>query len=532
MRETADRMWTQIREWFSALPRIRKIQMGALTVVIIVLAIVTVTMLTRTNWVVLPGTGDPTSTANIYTALNDMGIPNRVVNNRIEVPEERLGDARMRLQEQGLLGASTFNRDLLDTATGFGITDNHAREIYDRQTADEIRTLILQSQKIQNALVILKSGDSSVFRIQTNTKQATASVMLTMRPGERLTNADAQTIGEIVKTSIPGIEYGNISISDNDLNLFRIGDAREDLDDLAEKRIILQNRVTEQFKDNVEVLLSPVFGVRNVEVRPNVRLNFDRVTTEKVEFEPPVPGEVEGILRSKEELYERSRGWRDAEGVPGTDSNNMGTVEYPWGPFEDRDDYYRAAIGQNWEINETRTLIEREQGIIEYLSIAVIINSEIEGLDGDYTEEVRDLVAKAIGVAPGNISIQRMPFTHIDTTMQDMFDAWEAEQAAARSRQMFETILMYVVILLLGVMVMMLVRTVIKAVKPPPEPEPVLIAAGLDGFDITIDDDAELKEYEDIDLHAKSPVLEQIERFIDKDSASVAQLLKNWVSDE
>jgi len=90
-----------------------------------------------------------------------------------------------------------------------------------------------------------------------------------------------------------------------------------------------------------------------------------------------------------------------------------------------------------------------------------------------------------------------------------------------------------VVILLLGVMVMMLVRTVIRAVKPPPEPEPVLAAVGPDGIDFLVDDESsELKAFEDIDLHAKSQVLEQIERFIDKDSASVAQLLKNWVSDE
>jgi len=533
MRETADRMLTQIREWFSALPRIRKIQMGVLSVVIIVLAIVIISLMTRTNWVVLSGTGDAQSTAVIYGALEDMGIPNRVVNNRIEVPEERLGEVQMRLREQGLLGSTLFNTDLLDQATGFGITDNHARELYDRQTADEIRIAIIQVPKIQSALVILKSGDTSVFRVATNTKQASASVMLTLRPGERLTNADAQAIGEIVRTAIPGIEYQNITISDNDLNVFKPGDAGLDLDEVAEKRIVLRDKITEQLRDNIEVLLSPVYGLPNIQVQPNVKLNFDRVVQEKVEFDPPIPGEVEGILRSQEELYERSRGWRDAEGIPGTDSNNMGTVEYPFGPFDDRDDYFRHVLGSNWEINETRTMIEREQGVIESLSISVLINAEIEGVEGDYTEEVRDLVSKGIGVAPGNISVQHIPFTFVDTSLQEMFDAWEAEQAARRNRELFETILMYVVILLLGVMVMMLVRTVIKAVQPPPEPEPVLIAAGPDGIDFLVgDEDAEGKEFEDIDLHAKSPGLEQIERFIDKDSAAVAQLLKNWVSDE
>jgi flagellar biosynthesis/type III secretory pathway M-ring protein FliF/YscJ len=64
----------------------------------------------------------------------------------------------------------------------------------------------------------------------------------------------------------------------------------------------------------------------------------------------------------------------------------------------------------------------------------------------------------------------------------------------------------------------------------------VLIAAGPDGIDILLDDDEEkeldAREYEDVSLTTKSPGLEQIEKFIDKDAVSVAQLLRNWLSDD
>jgi len=39
-------------------------------------------------------------------------------------------------------------------------------------------------------------------------------------------------------------------------------------------------------------------------------------------------------------------------------------------------------------------------------------------------------------------------------------------------------------------------------------------------------------ELEEIEINQKSAGLEQIERFIDKDAASVAQLLRNWLSEE
>ena len=537
MRETIDRMWTQIREWFIAMPRGRKIQLVILTVVIIALAVIAVFLLTRTTWVPIPGTSDPNISPHVFTALNEMGIPNRVVGNTIEVPEERLGEVQMRLREQGVLGTADFNREILDGATGFGITDSHAKQLYDNQKGADIKTQLEQVPRIQSALVIVNSGETSPFRIQTNTRQASATVMLTLRGGGRLTREESNTIGEIVRNAIPGIEYENISITDSELNFYRLsGDPGQDLDEVLGQRTALQNRLIEQLQIQVEQLLAPIYGVNNIQIQPNARLNFDRMVTEEVEFFPPIPGEMEGILRSSEEIYELSRRWADAEGIPGTDSNAMGTVEYPWGDLDERDDYRRAVLGKNWEINETRRMIEHEQGVIAELSIAVLINSETEGVEQDYSEEVRDLVAKAIGVAPNNISVQQIPFAYIDTSLEEAYRLWEEQEAAKRNRELFEMILMYVVILLLGVMIVLLVRTIIKAVRPPPEPEPMLIAAGPDGIDFIVGDELDeglaAHELEEIDLQQKSAGLEQIERFIDKDSAAVAQLLRNWTSDD
>jgi len=423
----------------------------------------------------------------------------------------------------------------MDGATGFGITDAHAKKQYDNQMGADIRTLILQSPRIQNALVIVNSGETSPFRIQTNARQATASVMLVLAQGvDSLSVQEAQTIGEIVKASIPGIEIDNISISDDRLGRYRLDGADLDIDIVVAQRIALQNRLIDQFQMSVEELLAPIYGMQNLQIQPNVILNFDKKITEQVEFDPPIPGETEGITRSMEEILENSRRLYDAEGIPGTDENYMGTVEYPWGSLEDGYEYARRVLSRNMEINELRTMIEHEEGAIEFLSIAVNINSEVEGIDQEYTEQVTDLVSKAIGVAPANISVQYLPFVNIDTTFQDMMTAMEEAQAAERTQRLIEQIIMYVVILTLGVMLILLIRTIFKSVKPPPEPEPALATAGPPGIDFIVDDEGEdeEREYEDVNLQAKSPGLEQIERFIDRDAASVAQLLRNWLADD
>ena len=535
MRETFERMLAQLREWFARMPRNRKIQMAVMTVVVIVLAVVVVSLLTRTNWARLP-VSDPNTLPQVYDALGAMNVPMKVdpVTGAISIPEERLGDVQLQLRAQNLLGATDFNNDLLDGATGFGITDAHARELYSRQRGEEIRVTLMQNSRIQNALVIVNLGETSPFRIQTNTRQATASVMLTLaNSNDRLSRAEATAIGEIVRGAIPGIEYENIAITDNNLVVYNItGDGTDDLEELLGQRRLAQNILIEQYQRQVHELISPVYGYNNIQIQPNVKLDWDVRVTERVEFEPPIPGEMEGIVRSFSEIHEQSRRWANAEGVPGTDNNNMGTVEYPFGPWDDEDMYRRAVIERNMEINEMRTRIEHELGGEVHLSIGILINAEIEGIDEQYTEEVRDLVSKAIGTSPSNISVQHIPFNAIDTTLADMYEQWQAQQQAARNRELLEMIIMYVVILLLGIMIMLLVRTLIKALKPPPEPEPILAAAGPDGIDLLVDDDTGDLEYEDVDLNAKSAGLEQIERFIDKDSASVAQLLRNWLSDD
>jgi len=91
------------------------------------------------------------------------------------------------------------------------------------------------------------------------------------------------------------------------------------------------------------------------------------------------------------------------------------------------------------------------------------------------------------------------------------------------------------VILLLGLAFITLVRTIVKTVKPPAEPEPVL-ADGVMGIDYIAGDDDEVTDIsrfeEEVELQTKSTGLEQIERFIDKDPVAVAQLLRNWLTDE
>jgi len=533
MRETIERMLTSIREYLAKMPRKNKIQMVVLALFVIVLAIVVVSLLTRTKWVLLSGTGDATSTSHVYSALQEMGIPVDPRGNLLYVPEKQLDDARMRLREQNLLGSAGLSFDMFGDAAGFGVSSAHEAKIYEFMLGDHIATLLERSPRIQQALVIAYYGESSAFRIQSNIRKPTASVHLVLNGGS-LSPQEAQSVADVVKNAIPGIEYDDIGIVDSDLKSYRVGDSGLDFESVFNDRMAFQNKITEQTKQNVEQLLRPIYDLSNIRVQPNIILNFDDIVISQVEYFPPIPGNEDGIIRSMEEVYEMSRRWSDAEGIPGTDSNAMGsTPQYPWGDLDERDEYRRTMRSLNYDINETRTAINVAQGKIEKFSIGILINSEIEEVDEEFRTELTALVSKAVGIAPAEIEITYLPFSFYDTSFADALAAREAEAARARMDRLIEQILMYGTILMLAIMVIMLVRSVVKTLRPPPEPEEVLIAAGEGGMDIIIgDDDSGEKLLEDLELTTKSAGLEQIERFIDKDAATVAQLLRNWLSDD
>ena len=529
MRTSLDNMFRQIREYFGRMEKKARIKLGILTVVVIVLAVITVALLSRTNYMTLHVAQTSSEAGQIIEALREIGEPYEVQGTRILVPEGRVAELRVLLAAQGIIGADEIDYDMLETAAAFNVTTDHATKIYEAQAARELRTQILAFDKIQSAIVTVNFGEYSPFVVSQGVRDATAGVVVVVRGGAMLTMSEAQSIAEMVRGRIPGIKYENISITDSNLNHYKVGDGTMDLSTEINSRIALRNLLQQQIQIQGEQLLAPIFGMNNLQVTANVKLNFDRQVTETVEFDPPIPGEMDGIVRSSSELYENQRNAGAAEGIPGTDTNAVGTVEYPYGTLADGDEYRRAVIEKNYEINETRKIIEYEQGVIEELSIAVLLDNET--VVEDYSAEVINLVAKGLGISPDDIAVERLPFSFRGPTIEEI----EAEMAALREqerrKEILQMVIMWAVILLLGLAFISLIKTIVRAVRGPEVEE--LVLAGGGGIDYIADDDyEEIEEYEEVELNTKPTGLEQIEKFIDKDPSAVAQLLRNWLTDD
>ena len=528
MRAFIDNMWAQLREYLAKMPRGNRIRLAIFSVMVIALAVVLVTILSSTTYAPMYTAQDQAEAGNVIATLREMGVPYKSEGLMILVPEDRVSELRNELSAQGVLGPRGLDLGIMGDAAGFAVTDAHARQIYDAQLQENIRVGIMASPRVQNAIVLARQGETSPFRVQSGVRAPSVAVMLSVQGGGMLSQQEAQTIAEFIRTSVPGIKYENITIADDRLNYYPVGDSTMDFGIEMDSRMTLQNMLAGQIQAQLEQLLMPIFGFRNVEISPTVRLNFDKVVRETIEFAPPIAGELDGIARSASDLWEAARRTDIAAGIPGTDTNAMGTVEYPYGTLDDNEIYERAVKERNYEINQTTEVIERAQGALEFLSIAITINEN--SVAEDYTEQVTNLVIRGLGVAPTNVAVEHMPFEHIDTSDEEMRAALAALEEARKRAELIQLIIKWSVILLLGIMFVLLIRTIFRTLNPPPEPEPLLAGAGIDYMadgDVT-----DVTKYDDVDLQKKSSGLEQIERFIDKDPAAVAQLLRNWLTDE
>lgn len=206
-------------------------------------------------------------------------------------------------------------------------------------------------------------------------------------------------------------------------------------------------------------------------------------------------------------------------------SNGSGTSEYLY-TNDQAKDFSKISRSANYALNQTQTEIEKAQGKIQNLSVAVLINSD--AYSGDYGDNVTQLVSKAIGVDASLVSVVSMPFT-ADKGGNSAFE----EQAAILQKQNTKEVLTTVIIALTVLVALALGFKFLKSVMESHGKQLPAMKKGLAVNMVVGDGGAESGEDQpDITERVKSADSEQIERFVDKDPAAVAQLLRNWLTDE
>ncbi len=518
----------KISQHFKEMKPGKKVGLIVLIILIVAVVIALSVFLNQKTYTVLYSGMEPSDTGEVLGLLSEMGMDAKTQGeDTILVEEQQVDEIRLQLAAQGYPSTGVNDYSIYSSASGLGTTDSEKQVYYKYQLQANLRTTIMQMDKVENAVVNLDLGEDSSFVLSSDKKPATASIMLTLKGGQTLGGQEVKAISELVATSVSGLDAENVRIVDSQMNLYSTED--ESGIQSVDSRLELQTNVQDQLQEQIVNLLNPVFGEDNVLAEVSAQLNFDEKYSESVEYSTP-QGSTEGIVVSMQELVEAIT--NDADGsVAGIDANGNASEYLATLNESDSAVYYNVSREVNYEINQTTTQLEEAKGEIESLSVSVILNGSY--ID-DYVDEVKNLIATAVGADVENITVEMLPFTAAaaeeEQSAAAAAQALEFEQQIASSAQGAQTLrLIIVVIAVLAVVIFLF--SVIKMLRPK---ETEMAAEG--GIDIMIDDDTlqgtTAKESKEIEINVADSNLSVLEDYIAKNPESAANLLRNWLNEE
>ncbi len=495
-----------------------------IVITIIVLSVV-VSLSNQTEYAVLFSDMEAGEAGEVYSVLEEMDVPVKAGSNgSIMVPSDQVDELRYKLNAQGY-PKSGLNYDIYtENATSFGLTDADKQLYLQFQLEQNISQTINRMDKIKSSTVMITLPEDSAFVLSdSNEKAATASVVLELRDGATLTASDADTIRAVVSKSVSSLPPENITIADSKMNIYSTGSMDGGGSGAVGEQIDLQNKVAEQLKTQIINLLSPVFGADRLSASVNVILDFDKSVTSSITLSPPVENDENmGIIVSMQEMEEKVAGdTAAAEGEPGLDENG-GAAVYQAEDGGTDGDYYKVTREVNAEVNEINQQLERAQGQIKDLSATLIIDGGDE--IADILPDVRKQIATAIGVPEDKITVSNMPFEQNAQYAQAVSEQTEILERVEKNKLIYTLIIAGAII---GAALIVILSLLSRNKRKKEEEEEEDWGTG-GTLDVSADEEISVEDL----MPQEDGTLQQIQNLVKRDSELIAQLLKNWLSDD
>jgi flagellar M-ring protein FliF len=265
----------------------------------------------------------PQDEAQVAQALDSAQIPYKLdgATNGIEVPAERLDEARLKLAGQGLTDNDSFAA--LEKSSGFGVSQFMEDVRYQHALEMELARTIASLQPIAAARVNLAQPRQSVF--VSDNRGASASVFVELKAGATLEPEQVQAIVNLVASSVPNLSPGQVTVVDQQGRLLSAPNGHDPYA-MDEREFDMVHRMETDYSRRIEALLSPIVGPGLVHAQVVAELNLGVSEQAKELYTPNSQ-----IVRS-EQLSQQSAGGAASGGVPGSLSNEPptpGTVVPP-----------------------------------------------------------------------------------------------------------------------------------------------------------------------------------------------------------
>nr|WP_288256583.1 flagellar basal-body MS-ring/collar protein FliF [uncultured Pseudomonas sp.] len=320
------------------------------------------------------------------------------------VKADDLARARMRLAAAGV--APTDNSvgfEILDREQGLGTSQFMEATRYRRGLEGELARTVASLNNVKAARVHLAMPKASVF--VRDERKPSASVLVELYPGRALEPSQVMAIVNLVATSVPELDKGQVTVVDQKGNLLSDQQELSELT-MAGKQFDYTRRMETLFTQRVHNILQPVLGAGRYKAEVSADVDFSSVESTSEMFNPDQPA-----LRSEQQVNEQRQSSLPPQGVPGALSNQppgpaaapeqAAGAAAPAGPVAAGQPLVDAngqqimdpVTGQpmlapypadkreqstrNFELDRSISYTRQQQGRLRRLSVAVVVDDQV-----------------------------------------------------------------------------------------------------------------------------------------------------------
>lgn len=328
---------------------------------------------------------DPADASKIVAKLENMSVPYELGSGgtQILVPNDQVAKLRMTVAQEGLPSGGSMGYEIFDRSESLG-TSNFVLNIHHlRALEGELSRTIQSLAHVKRARVHLVLPRRELF--SRNAPEPSASVVLAMQSGRRLSPGEVYAIQQLVAAAVPNLQPSHISIVDGQGTLLAKGRGKNPSDgagaDAGVKDGIRKSFESEMAR-TIEEMLERSIGPGRVRAEVTAEMDFDRISTTTETYDPD--GQVVRSTQTVEENSATKDGQTAAQPVSVTSnlpSAGQGQNRPPAaGEPKNSANSNRTEETVNFEISKTTKTYVRESGSVKRLSVAVLV-------DGNYIDE-------------------------------------------------------------------------------------------------------------------------------------------------
>ncbi|NTV90288.1 MAG: flagellar M-ring protein FliF [Clostridiales bacterium] len=527
MPEILKKYWRQIVEFWQSLDKSQKTRLYVTSALVTAVIGVSIFMLARPNRVTLIKSEDMAQISQMTTVLTENSIWYSLdeAGTGIIVNSSDKNNARIALSNAGLPKEGTTFADAI-SMIGISTTESDKEKIWRQQQISQIEANIKMIDGISDATVNLAVPEQSIF-ISEGEEAPTPQAIVTVKSSNKLSDDQVRGIVLIVSRSVENLQAKDVSVVDGNTGL-PLNDASEDdaLSAASTQEELRKSREKEIRKKVLEQLgYGPSDTFDSLTVTASVVLDFDTQKTSTKSITNP-SGMDGGALVSGEKTSETATNG-SANGATGTDSN-PGTTSYQTGTtgsgdYSNKTEKYNYAYDEKLTDQQKATgkLVPTESG----LAISLWYGKNIAD-DTKITEEfitgIKESASTATGIPVTNISVNKLKLAPDEVVQQALIDT---------IKQLLSDYGLFLLLFIL-IISMLIVAMSGRQKALPLETETALAAAaaGPGGPRFVLPEQGE--PLPDIDMEERSEIKKQIDKFVKQKPDAVAQLLRNWLSDE